>query len=68
MGVSTKRVKRVVRDPDTRHTSYDGRFVVTSEKDPQIAVVYGFDDDGTQTVITVLWRTPEQYDRPECVS
>lgn len=63
MAVSTKRVKRMVANPDTRHTCHDHRWFVTSEQDPEIAVVYALDADGTPIVITVLWRTDEQYTR-----
>jgi hypothetical protein len=64
MRVQTKRVKRLVREPDITRTSYDGRWLAVSDRDPEIAVVYAKHPDGTCTVITVLYRQYDTYIRP----
>jgi hypothetical protein len=62
MGVSTKAAKRVVQEPTTTWTS-DGQTVATSDEYPEITVVFAVDADGRPVVITVLYRTAEEYDR-----
>ena len=66
MHVSSKRVKRLVRDFDLRRCSYAGRWVVTREDEPDICVVYVDDEDGTPLVVTVLVRSYAPYVRGEC--
>lgn len=62
MQVSSKRVKRLVRNPSINHVTWANRWVATSNDDPDIAVVYAV-ADGQPTVITVLWRSAVPYDR-----
>lgn len=64
MGVGSKRVKRLLRQPDITRTSYMGRYVAVADSDPEIAVVYAQASDGTHTVITVLYRRYDSYTRP----
>lgn len=64
MRVGTKRVKRLLRNPDITRTSYMGRYLAVSDADPEIAVVYAKGADGTCTVITVLYRQYSYYQRP----
>ena len=64
MHVTTKRVKKLVRQPDITRTSYNGRWLAVSDADPEIAVVYAKAPDGTCTVITVLYRQLDYYRRP----
>jgi hypothetical protein len=52
MGVLTKVVKRLVRDPKIRYPSWSGRFVAC---DGTLAVVYAIDPDSVPAVITVLY-------------
>jgi hypothetical protein len=63
MGVSTKWVKYVVRHPDVCLPSR-GDWIVVSDAHPEIAVVYRKHPDGGSTVLTVLYRTNEWYERP----
>lgn len=63
MGVTTKRVKRILRDPDLTYKSGEGRLAWRSD-DPTIAVVY-VDNDGTPVALTVVPRTSERYERPK---
>ena len=62
MRVNTKRVKRIVRDPSVKHVTWDGRWIAMSTADPDISVVFAV-NAGQASVITVLWRTTEHYDR-----
>ena len=63
MHVGTKRVKRLLRSPDVVRCSYNDRYLAVSDADPEIAVVFAKHPDGTCTVITVLYRTYEDYTR-----
>ena len=63
MGVCTKRIKRIVRNPDILRVSYRGRWVATSDADPELAVVYTVDPGGQPVVVTVLYRNYQWYDR-----
>lgn len=63
MGVCTKRIKRLLRNPTINRVGRDGRWVATSQADPDIAVVYAPDEQGRPVVITLLWRAAEAYDR-----
>jgi hypothetical protein len=67
MGVSTKRVKRIVQDPDTVRSCRYGNLLAVSDAEPDLAVVYE-DVDGQAVVITVLYRTSEVYVRPSKAS
>jgi len=63
MHVETKRVKRLLREPDmTRPGHEPGRIMAMSDKDPDLIVVYKV-EDGEQIVITVLFRSYDRYDR-----
>lgn len=66
MSVATKRVKRVVRNPDVDYcsTQMDHSRRVCFRHDDTIAVVYqpGFDGE-PPLVITVLWHMQEEYVR-----
>ena len=64
MRINTKRVKNLVRNPDITRTSYMDRWLAVSDRDPEIAVVYAKQPDGTCTVITVLYRQYDEYTRP----
>jgi hypothetical protein len=61
MGVTTKRVKRMVRQPDVDRPSRGRRRIAVRDDDPAIACVY--EQDEPPLVITVLWRTQELYER-----
>jgi hypothetical protein len=64
MNLRTGVVKRIVRHHDTawRTNHGDGFLLVAaSSAYPDIAVVYA--DHDPPIVVTVLWRTQEQYDR-----
>lgn len=66
MGVVTKRVKRIVRQPDVDYCSRDARGdarIAYRSDDPAIAVVYVPGDDGRPFVLTVVWHTPVPYAR-----
>lgn len=63
MGVCTKRVKRLVRNPCLRRTDANGITLAISNADPEIAVVYADGPDGRPVVLTVLYRTYERYER-----
>lgn len=58
MGIRTKRVKRVVRDPDLRYTTR-GCLMVCRYDEPDFRVVV----DTSNVVVTVLPWTDEQYER-----
>lgn len=60
MGVTTKRAKRIVQDPDLVRPA-QGALMAVSDADPDIAVV--FTEETPPTIITVVWRTYETYDR-----
>lgn len=63
MEIRTRRVKRVVRDPDLCYGSADGYHVVCRFDEPTFRVVI---DRSTrpETVVTVIWWTNERYERP----
>lgn len=61
MGVSTKIAKRMVEDHDVAWTNADGLTVATSDRHPEVTVVFA--DGAPPTVVTVVWRTQETYDR-----
>jgi hypothetical protein len=61
MGVSTKRVKRLMRDHTTSWESHGRYRMASSERDPAIVVVYDPLPWG-DLVITVLPRTYDRYD------
>ena len=63
MHVGTKRVKQLLRNPDIVRCSYGERFLAVADADPEIAVVYARQPDGTLTVITVLYRRYDRYSR-----
>ena len=63
MRVGTKRVKQLLRNPDVVRCSYNDRWLAVSDADPEIAVVFAKDPDGTCTVITVLYRSYDIYNR-----
>jgi hypothetical protein len=62
MGICTKRIKRMLRNPSVNHVTRDNRFIAMSTAEPTIAVVYAI-EDGQPTVVTVLWRSEVRYDR-----
>jgi hypothetical protein len=65
MAVPTKRVKRLVADPDLvyRGTGYGlNTFIAMSASEPEIAAVFA--ETTPRIIVTVLWRTPENYQRP----
>lgn len=57
MGITTKRVKRVVRDPDLRYTTFGSVMVCRYDEPDFRAVVDG------DLVVTVLPWTTERYER-----
>lgn len=61
MGVTTHRVKRILRDPDLSYASGRGK-VAWRRDDPAIAVVYVM-DGATPFALTVVPRTQERYER-----
>lgn len=68
MGVKTKRVKRMVRDPDIDRPSRDWEAnrevscrIAVRDDDPDIAAVY--QPGEPPIVVTVVWRTDEVYTR-----
>ena len=61
MGVGTKRVKRVLRNPALVRPS-NGALLAISDDEPDIAVVY-VDHDGAAVVVTVVWRSTVVYER-----
>jgi len=63
MRVGTKRVKQLLRNPDVVRCSYNDRWLAVSDADPEIAVVFARQPDGTCTVITVLYRSYNIYNR-----
>lgn len=63
MGVTTKVVKKIVRDPHTDYVTYADRRIASRNDYPEIRVVYRPDDP--PLVVTVVWNTPEVYTRPE---
>ena len=63
MDVSSKRVKRIVRNPDLRRVCHSNRWMVTRDDEPRIAVVYMMDETEAPLVITVLVRSYEEYAR-----
>lgn len=65
MDVRTKRVKRIVRDPDLDRPSVAQRRIATRDDDPGLAVVYAEGEDGTPVIITVLPHVQEEYDRDD---
>lgn len=65
MSVPTKRVKRLVAKPDIVYRGSDyglNTFIAMSASDPEIAAVFA--DVSPRIIVTVLWRNPEQYQRP----
>ena len=64
MGVETKRVKRLVRDPDITRPSGEG-IMAKADYDPEIVVVYKEVEDGTRIILTVLPNTTEVFQRPD---
>lgn len=64
MGVSTKRVKQIVRDP---HVDYDSRWglrMASRTDEPDIRALYAF-AGGERLVVTVVWRKEELYAKAE---
>lgn len=61
MRVSTKVAKNIVREHTVAWTNAEGRTVATSDRHPEVTVVYA--EGSPPTVLTVLWRTAERYDR-----
>lgn len=62
MGITTDRVKRVVRDPHLAYDSKNGYRVVCRSDEPTFRVVISERPDET-VVVTVIWWTSEQYER-----
>jgi hypothetical protein len=60
MGVGTKRVKAIVRTADVRRPSR-GLVMATRKDEPDIAVLY--EDSDPPVVVSVLWRTADDYVR-----
>jgi len=65
MNIKTSVVKRIVRNPSTSWRTRRGGdqfLVVASAKEyPTLTVVYT--PQTPPIVVTVLWKTPERYDR-----
>jgi hypothetical protein len=62
MGVLTKRVKRILQNPDVVRPS--GRLLVaTADTDPEIAVVFAEELDGSRIAVTVVPRTTCEFVR-----
>jgi hypothetical protein len=64
MDVVTKRVKRLVANPDIIYRGSDyglNTFIAMSAADPEIAAVFA--EATPRVIVTVLWRTPEEYTR-----
>lgn len=68
MGISTKVAKRIVRNPTMVLPDFQGnpdRRFVYSDVEPEYAVVICQEDGEPDTVITVLYYTPqERFERP----
>lgn len=62
MGLPTRVAKRIVRSHDMSWAGAAGRTVAVSSAFPDLAVVYAAKID-PPVVVTVLWRTQDQYDR-----
>ena len=63
MGISTKRAKRVVQQRTIQYPGHPGHGndgVTVMSDDPDIAVVW---DPNTNHIMTVIWRTQEDYVR-----
>ena len=55
MGITTKRVKRIVSDPHSNRCTRDDRWVAVRDDDPEISVVYVKGPE-YPIVVTVLYR------------
>ena len=61
MDVATKRVKRIVADPDiTRVNRREGCVAMVRDDDPAITVIVTFDGD-LPVVVTVLGRPADRF-------
>lgn len=61
MGATTKRVKRIVADPDvTRVNRREGCVAMVRDDDPDLTVIVTF-VDGHPVVITVLGRQADRF-------
>jgi hypothetical protein len=63
MGISTRRVKRVIREPDLSYCTYEGRMMMCRFDEPDFRVVVNTDGD-VPVAVTVVWWTDEVYERP----
>lgn len=66
MNVSTKRVKRILQNPDLVYPGpleHGDNYLAGAEFDREILVAFVV-EDGVTTVKTVLFRTNEYYVRP----
>ncbi len=65
MRVQTKRVKRILSDPDLTYTSRSAQIAWRAD-DPAIAVVFvTHHQSGQRVALTVIWRTQEEYSREQ---
>lgn len=60
MGIRTRVAKRIVANPDVSYES-EGRVLAASDAYPGITVVYA--PESPPVVVTVVWRTPERWER-----
>ena len=58
MGVVTKRVKRIVREPHSNRCTRDERWIAVRDDDPEISAVYVLGPK-YPIVVTVLYRFKE---------
>ena len=68
MGIGTKDVKRLMRNPDLIRPAglfdeTEGRMLACSDQVPGIAVIYVMLNGDQPLVITVVPRTYEEYER-----
>lgn len=62
MSVKTKRVKAIVRQPDVDYAASGNEGLrICYKYDDDIAVCYA--PESPPVVVSVLWHTPERYDR-----
>lgn len=68
MGVSTRKVKEILRNPSTIYpgpTKHGENYVALSALHTDLAVAFKV-IDGIPTALTVLWHRAEEYVREPC--
>lgn len=62
MGISTRVAKRIVQHADIRYPAQRNGTAATSKRHPEYTVIYVV-EDGVPIILTVVFRTTEQYVR-----